>query len=332
MDNFRTEVGVTPHDSKSSYDAHMLFMGSCFATNIGEYFKQTQFNALVNPFGVLYNPFSIANALGKIMDKDAKYALADLTQHNGLWQSFDHHGQFNHENSDICLSRINKSLSEGQCFLKKTNVLFITFGTAWVYQLVENDKIVSNCHKFPATHFNRFLSNVDSIVELYDELFQNLQNLYPKIQVVLTISPVRHWKDGAHGNQLSKAMLHLAVEQLVKRFSNVFYFPAYELLLDDLRDYRFYADDLLHPSKVAIEYIKNKYIDAWLDDNAKQFIRRISKLSKAVCHRPFNTSTVSYSEFIKRTVMQSEQLQKEFPNVSLKQMIDEFAEKSSIHK
>ncbi|MCU4174615.1 GSCFA domain-containing protein [Carboxylicivirga sp. N1Y90] len=322
MDNFRTEIEPTPSDSKLSYDAHMFFMGSCFATNIGAYFQQTQFNALVNPFGVLYNPFSIANALDRMMDEDGQYKKSDLSFNNGLWQSFDHHGQFNEVDADACLNGINESLLIGHDFLKKANILFITFGTAWVYQLAESEKIVSNCHKFPASHFNRFLSKVDDIVGLYERLVLRLKEFNPSIKIVLTISPVRHWKDGAHGNQLSKSILHLAADSLVNRFDNITYFPAYELLLDDLRDYRFYADDLLHPSKLAIEYIKNKYIEAWLDDDAKQFIKRISKLNKALAHRPFNKSTEAYSQFIKKTATQLKSLQKEYSNISLNKMTD----------
>lgn len=326
MDNFRTEVDVKPCDIKLSYDVNMFFMGSCFATNIGQYFEQTQFNTLVNPFGVLYNPFSIANALNRIMDEDGSYKKSDLSFNNGLWQSFDHHGQFSDVDPQVCLNGINDSLLVGHEFLKRANVLFITFGTAWVYQLAENEKIVSNCHKFPSSHFNRFLTTVEDIDVLYQKLILRLREFNPSIKVILTISPVRHWKDGAHGNQLSKSILHLAVENIINRFDNITYFPAYELLLDDLRDYRFYDDDLLHPSKVAVDYIKNKYIEAWLDENAKQFIKRVTKLKKALDHRPFNKSTEAYSQFREKTTMQLKALQKEYSNISLKEMIDKIVQ------
>lgn len=329
MDNFRTEVELKPLESKLSYDTHMLFMGSCFASNIGMYFKKLNCNALVNPFGVLYNPFSIGNALNTMMSNKL-YDLDDLSYYNHTWQSFDHHGQFNNEDAEACLKSINDTLDDGRMFLNKTEVLFITFGTAWVYRLAEGNRIVSNCHKYPSKHFKRSLSKVEDIVSLYEIIIVGLQKLNPSLKIILTVSPVRHWKDGANGNQLSKSILHLAIHELVNRFDCVDYFPAYELLLDDLRDYRFYADDMLHPSPLAIEYIRNKFINANHNVNAQQYFTRMTKLNRSRDHRPFNKNAESYLNFVQKTKLQLEQLQKDFPNVSLKDMLRDFTNTTTI--
>lgn len=316
MPHFRTIIEVEAQEQKMNYNSRLLFMGSCFADNIGSYFSETGFNAMVNPFGVLYNPVSIAGALKRLI-QDHAYSNEDLVMHNQIWQSFDHHSQFNHEDRSICLDNINQSLHHGADFLKKTNYLFITFGTSWVYQLKETGKIVSNCHKFPASRFNRFLTGQQQIFELYSELLTNLKTFNPQLKIILTVSPVRHWKDGAHGNQISKSILLLAIEELRQNFDHLFYFPAYELLLDDLRDYRFFAGDMLHPSPAAVGYIRAKFKSAWINKNGHDFIKNMEQIKKALAHRPFNIHSQQHQQFIQKNISKLDTLQKQFPDVDL---------------
>ncbi len=319
MVKFRTEIDIPKQEQQIPYHSHMLFMGSCFATNIGNYFSEMNFNALVNPFGVLYNPFSIAKSLERLSDATT-YSENDLVHHNSTWQSFDHHGSFNHSNKENCLNHINKTLEEGARFLKKTNVLFITFGTSWIYELKDSQQVVSNCHKWPASYFNRSLSNVKDIVDKYSIVFKRLQSDNPDLKIILTVSPVRHWKDGAHGNQLSKAILLLAIEELCANFNNVSYFPAYELLLDDLRDYRYFDNDMLHPSPMAVEYIREKFILSWLDNHAHIFNKKIGKLITAAKHRPFDPTSIPHQEFLKKNITILQQIKNEYPKVNLSQL------------
>ncbi len=316
MEHFRTLVEIESQTPKINYDSKLIFMGSCFATNIGSYFSETGFNTIVNPFGVLYNPISIAKALERLI-LEQPYKSKDLVCHNQIWQSFDHHSQFNHADQQTCLNQINQSLRFSSDFFKEAKYLFITFGTSWIYQLKETGSIVSNCHKFPASTFNRFLADQAQVTKLYQELIDKLLQVNPDLTIILTISPVRHWKDGAHGNQISKAILLLSVDELCRQFNQLHYFPAYELLLDDLRDYRFFADDMLHPSATAINYIRSKFKDAWLNSNSLEFINNMESIQKALAHRPFNIKSEQHQHFIQKTLKKLASIQQEFPSSNL---------------
>lgn len=326
MDQFRTIVPIEPQKNKVSYDSRLLFMGSCFASNIGSYFTETGFNAMVNPFGVLYNPISIAGAIERLISGDL-YRSDNLKYYNGLWQSFDHHSQFNHEDQEQCLHTINQSLIQGAQFLKNADYLFITFGTSWVYEWNETDKIVSNCHKFPASHFNRFLASQIQITERYKKLITQLHWFNPDLKIILTVSPVRHWKDGAHGNQISKAILLLSIEELCQQYEHLLYFPAYEILLDELRDYRFFDDDMLHPSSSAVKYIRSRFTMAWLDNTAHKFIKSMEQIKNALNHRPFNPRSEQHQLFLQKTLIKLEEMKKAFPNIDFTTFLTTFKEK-----
>nr|WP_321453457.1 GSCFA domain-containing protein [uncultured Carboxylicivirga sp.] len=330
MNTFRTIVNVKEQENKMSYDAHLLFMGSCFAGNIGKYFEETGFNALVNPFGVLYNPFSIAKSIDRLIDAN-NYQKTDLIFHNQVWQSFDHHSSFNRLSQQECLSNINQSLKRGSDFITNANYLFITFGTAWIYQLKDTKKVVSNCHKFPSSLFTRQLITQQQIIERYTSLFDKLYRLNPSLKIILTVSPVRHWKDGAHGNQISKAHLLLAIDELCNQFKNTTYFPAYEILLDDLRDYRFFDSDMLHPSNEAIQYIRSKFIETFLNSSAIEFANQMKKITDALHHRPFNEQSEQYHKFLQKNIHKIDQIEQKFNNVSLSSFKSAFISLLSKH-
>ncbi len=308
---------------KISYNSVLLFMGSCFSENIGEKFTERRFNAMINPFGVLYNPVSVKQSIEILLNR----SLFDgdmLFKHEGLWHSFYHHSRFSSPDKDEVVETINKSIVEGHEKLKIADFLFITFGSAWIFQDVEDERIVANCHKLPASRFRRFRLNVDEIVESYSQLMVALKEFNPDLNIVLTVSPVRHWKDGAHGNQLSKSVLLLAIDELVSRFSKVGYFPSYELVMDDLRDYRFYAEDMLHPGSLAVDYIWDRLSDMYFDAKAGEYVREMEKVIRAVSHKPFNRKGDEYRKFAKRESERLKEMIKRFPGVDLTEYYDFF--------
>ncbi|WP_430817569.1 GSCFA domain-containing protein [Carboxylicivirga sp. RSCT41] len=324
MDSFRTEVNVPLSAHSLQFDDKLLFIGSCFATNIGAYFQSHCLNATVNPFGVLYNPFSIANSFERLLD-GRFFEEQDVMEKDHVFHSFYHHSQFNAMDRKQFLKRINTSFEKSTELLKTLDKIIITFGTSWVYEHKDTGIIVSNCHKYPAADFKRFRLSVDEIIQRYQSLLERIKAINPKVKFLFTVSPVRHWKDGAHGNQLSKSTLLLAIEQLVSEFDFVNYFPAYEILLDELRDYRFFADDMLHPSEQAIAYIREKFINSQFDDEGRKVLEKLTKLIKAAEHRPFNIESDAHQVFVKKHITKMEQLQRQTPTLDLSAIRQMFA-------
>lgn len=259
-------------------------MGSCFTENLGSYMQNHCFDTIINPFGILYNPISVASSLSQIQ-QNYKYTLRDLEHENGVYFSYQHHGRFSDPNPDVLLTNINDSINHAHESLPNTDWLFITLGSAYVFEKIDTEEIVANCHKMPGTLFQRRLLSLSEIIFSLSDSIASLLEQNPDLNIVFTISPIRHWRDGAVNNQRSKSLLNVAVHQLVEKFENVSYFPAYEILMDDLRDYRFYDSDMLHPSPVAIDYIRQKFIDAFIDDQNTAILNDIHKLHKARSHK-----------------------------------------------
>ena len=321
MSSFRTEVQVEKHKKNIGYDMDVMFLGSCFATNVGDRFLQSRLSAMVNPYGVIYNPMSVANTISSIIS-NRSFEEEDLNFYGEHWHSFFHHSSFSDRDKDACLLKINKVNAKAYNFLKSSKFIFITFGTAWVYQWMQNEAIVSNCHKYPAKEFNRFLLNVDEIVGKYKKLLTELLVFNPDIQIVFTVSPVRHWKDGAQGNQISKSTLLLAVNSLVEQFESCSYFPAYELVMDDLRDYRFYAEDMIHPNTVAIDYIWEKFKYCFFSHETLEYIKEMHKLVKAIGHIPYDSASVSHQNFLTKQVEKIHQLINKYPKADFSSDLD----------
>ena len=301
-DVFRTVVNVKPYPFSIDYDTPTMLLGSCFTENIGATMVSRKFPVLVNPFGVIYNPISVNLVLKQIM-RGKSYGSDELMQHNNQWISLNHHTSFSNPNQAECLEGINLSLSNAHNFWQKTQRLIITFGTARVFYLAKTGKPVANCHKIPAKEFTRKLLTVEEIVDVWQMEFEAIFREKPNLKVILTVSPVRHWKDGAEGNQLSKATLILAINRLIELFpSNLVYFPAYEIVMDDLRDYRFYTNDMLHPSPLAVEYIWGKFRQSLIPPSAQQLMGEVEKITQAVNHKPLNTQTEEFKQFVKSTL------------------------------
>lgn len=311
---FRTFVTCELPTCQLSYDNSLLLIGSCFTENIGQKLNYFRFRTEINPCGIVYNPLSVVNVL-KMLEEDRRFTEEDLWENQGKWVSLYHHSSFASLRKEECLHAINTRLSQAAAFLKQTDYLLITFGTAWVYRHRSTGIIVSNCHKFPGTDFERFRLCKEEIVQLCQPLLNRLRERNPRLKVIFTVSPIRHWRDGAQGNQVSKAILLLATEELCRTVPQTYYFPAYEILMDELRDYRFYADDMLHPSAVAVEYIWEKFRDTWITPQIYDLMRRIDKLNKGLAHRPFFAGSAEYMNFKKRLSEEIQALKKANQNI-----------------
>ncbi len=296
MDQFRTTFPIKESGRKISFNMGSLFMGSCFTEHIGFRMADLKFAADLNPFGILYNPASIRTALERLLQAKSMKA-SELIFFNDKWISLHHHGRFSHPDKDSCLKGINDRIRASVRFLKEAAYLFITFGTAWVFEWKETGEVVSNCHKIPSDKFQRRLLKPEEIIENYTLIIQQLQAMNPGLQIVFTVSPVRHWKDGAEGNQRSKSILHFAIHELIESSDRVSYFPAYELVMDDLRDYRFYAGDMFHINQVGIDYIWNRFEETYIDNEARKLIPGIARIKQAADHRLSDNITISRKKF-----------------------------------
>ena len=280
---FRTELPIPNYPFKISYQDNILLLGSCFSDHIGTFLSNNRFSALSNPFGTLFNPVSIANVIKmtlnpELFSEDYRYF------YDNHWVSFAHHGSFSHPNEYQFLKQIHEQLHTTKTFLEQTDFLFITFGTAFCYLLLERDIVVANCHKIPSKFFRKFRLKIDEILLIYTELLQQIKQVNPSLKIIFTVSPVRHLGDEFHENQRSKSVLHLAVEHLTDN-RRVFYFPAYEILMDDLRDYRFYAEDLCHPSENAVRYIEEIFANSFFSQETIEKLKAIEKENKFLNHR-----------------------------------------------
>ena len=318
---FTTPVSIERYPFTIGYSSPVLFMGSCFAESIGDKMCERKFPSMVNPFGVVYNPVSVALVLMRIMG-GTPFGASELHKPNNLWFSFYHHTSFSSPDREECLEQINTSLAQAHAFWGKTEYLAITFGTARVYTHNKLNRVVANCHKIPAGEFTHSLLPVDEIVTLWSDLLTEILNAKKELRVILTVSPVRHWKDGPVGNQVSKSTLLLAVSQLVERFrERVFYFPSYEILLDELSDYRFYADDMIHLSSTAIDYIWNKFRSAAMDADTIKLSLDIERVMAAVNHRPLHPQSEEFANFAKHVVESMDRLKAKYPTLNFSKEI-----------
>lgn len=314
---FLTHITIPKTSFTCSYKEQVVLLGSCFAENIGRKLRGNKFLVDMNPFGVLYNPASIAQAIRMLLQPE-RFTGNDLLRHEGVYHSFAHHSQFSSSSETECLDGINDRLFSSAEYLRKAERMIITVGTAYVYRLKSTGEIVSNCHKLPEKMFSRSMLSMQDIVSEWKPLLLSLWEQNPDLKILFTVSPIRHWKDGAHGNQLSKATLLLAIEQVEKAFpERVFYFPAYELMMDELRDYRFYADDMLHPSPQAVEYIWQRFSENILTKEAQEILKEWGEIQKALNHKPFQPNGEAYKQFISQTLLKMERINEKIPSFDI---------------
>ena len=299
---FTTPVSISKSELDISHQQAVLLVGSCFAVSIGEKLSDHKFNVTLNPNGIIYNPISILTILKRIIEKRA-YTNEELLLTNNKWISFNHHGSFSAFDKSECLTKINSSLTKSSDNFKQTKTIFITFGSAWVYEYPDFG-IVANCHKIPNKEFNKRLLTVKEILCAFEKIKEALKD----INVVFTVSPVRHIKDGLHENNLSKSTLHLAVNNLVKQHSNYHYFPAYELVVDELRDYRFYKNDLVHPTDLAVYYVWDKFGQCYFNQKTIELNEQLQQIKNAINHKPFNYDGEQHQQFIANQIQLIDEL------------------------
>jgi len=290
-------------------------MGSCFAEHMASRLKNYQFKVCQNPFGILYNPISLFEGIDHLLNNQA-FTPEDLFEDQEKWHSFAHHSRFSHPHRDEMLEVINAHLQRGAENIRKAKLLILTFGTAFVFKHITQQKIVGNCHKLPALQFEKSMLFPEAIIESGAGIIERLKAANPGLQILLSVSPVRHLKNGLIENQRSKASLQLAVARFCENYDFVHYFPAYELLLDDLRDYRFYSEDLLHPNKMAVDYIWNYFAEGFFDSSTLEINEVLDKISAACSHRPFHPQTSAHQRFLRQQLEKVEKTLEKYPFLS----------------
>ena len=299
--DFRTKIEPLNYDFKISHRDGIVMAGSCFTENVGERLQRALFDVDINPFGISFNPESIAREL-QILMSDRNFEAGDLFQHNGLYNSFMHHSSFSKSSETATLEAINGRVASARGHLKTAQALILTWGTAYVFRETGSGQIVNNCHKLPASRFNRVRLSVEEIVETYCDAVEKLLKFNPNIKIIITVSPVRHLADGLAGNNVSKSTLRLAAEGLTEHFPGVcLYFPSYEIVTDDLRDYRFYAADMVHTTDVATGYVYQTFLDAFCTPETKTAVAECEKLYKRLSHRVMSDNPEVAEKFRKAT-------------------------------
>jgi len=307
MKTFRTVVIPDKPKYTISHADSIISIGSCFSENVGHKFRDYKFNININPFGQQYNPYSIATAIQRLLNPVA-YTQAELVQHDELFHSFDHHGSYSKSTAEETLQHINSNLQQASADLKNATILFLTFGTSHVFQLKDAEKVVSNCHKLSGNNFTRRVLKPQEIVEVLANALTALQKVNPHIKIIATVSPVRYFAFGHYENSISKAHLFTAIYQLQEIFPDMFYFPAYELVMDDLRDYRFFAEDMLHPNYQATNYVWESLCNTLLDKKTVALMKDIDEILLAARHRPRNPQSDAHKKFAQKYIDKINQL------------------------
>ncbi|WP_404986748.1 GSCFA domain-containing protein [Chryseobacterium sp. M5] len=294
---FRTEVDIQPSPQKIEIEDKIFSIGSCFASEMSDLFQKGQLQTVNNPFGTIFNPFSINNSIKRLHDSEF-YHEDDLIAYNDEYISLDHHTNFDTRYVHQTLDKINSKIEEGNRFLQESNWVIITYGTSFIYEFEPKKKLVANCHKIPQKFFEKRLLTYQELTDsIYDTII-NLKDICPEnVQILFSVSPVRHTKDGMIENQLSKSKLITAIHEVGSQFENCHYLPIYEILMDDLRDYRFYKDDLIHPNSQAVNYIFEKFGESYFSDETKDFIKENFKINKALEHRTDDEKDPKFIEF-----------------------------------
>lgn len=311
--DFRTIVPISKVTESITYYTSIVSLGSCFAVNMAQKFAYYKFPITVNPFGVLFHPLAIENILQHTIE-NSPYTAEDFFLHNELWHSFDFHSDMSQPSLKEAIQQANSQQIQLQQALQEASFCFITLGTAWVYIYNSTDTIVANCHKLPSQHFSKRLLSVEEITESLSHITALLKQFNPSITVVFTISPVRHIKDGFFENQVSKSQLFAALYPLITDNKSL-YFPAYELLLDELRDYRFYANDMVHPSEMAINYIWERLVTTYIEIATQADMKQVESIQKGLSHRPFNPETESHQQFLAQLEQKMEAFTMKYPHI-----------------
>ena len=303
-------------DNQIDYQSKLVLLGSCFAGNMAEKLEYFKFQTTTNPFGIIFNPVSIETLVNRIVNK-IEFTENDIFFHNDLWHCYEIHSQLSNSNKEDFLGTLNALINSTHKQLNSSTHLIVTFGTSWVYRSIESNQVVANCHKVPQKQFTKELLSIDSIEKSIQNTIGLIKEVNPNCNVIFTVSPVRHIKDGFTENTLSKAHLISAIHSFLlhRAQSRCYYFPSFELLMDELRDYRFYADDMLHPNQTAINYIWEKFNDVWMHPETFKTMALVDTIQKGLQHKPFNPQTQAHQAFLKDLEVKKQTLQNQFPHI-----------------
>ena len=295
--NFTTKIPITQNANPIDYNSKIVSFGSCFAENMGDKLLYYKFQTQVNPFGIIFNPFSIEKLIERVV-LQRYFTKDDIFFFNERWHCYEVHSELSDADAEVVLSKLNQILSDTQKQLQQATHIIITYGTSWVYRNIETNGIVANCHKVPQKQFTKELLSIDSIQKSIQNTVSLIATLNPKCNFIFTVSPVRHLKDGFVENQVSKAHLIAAIYATTNtKQQTLNYFPSYEIMMDELRDYRFYADDMMHPSSMAIDYIWERFAATQIDASAITTMELVQTIQKDLAHRPFNPNSESHQKF-----------------------------------
>lgn len=318
---FRTKIPIKEAEPKIDYESKIFLIGSCFVENIGKKLDFYKLQNFQNPFGILFHPLAIEKFFKKLSQNEL-YTEKDIFQHQERWHCFDAHSSLSNPDAEVLLKNLNSALKKSSEFLQQSSHMVITLGTAWSYYHLESEQSVANCHKVPQKQFRKELQSVEEIEVSLSNIVLFVKEINPTITVIFTVSPVRHLKDGFVENQRSKAHLITAIHNLLEnRKSNLplgfkgNYFPSYELMMDELRDYRFYGEDMLHPSQTAINYIWKRFTEAWFSEASLSVLNEVENIQKGLAHRPFNPNSEAHLRFLEKLKSQILALKKQYPHL-----------------
>ena len=297
------------------YNSKVILLGSCFSDNIGKKLRYHKFQSVLNPFGILFHPKAIESVIKNVITKK-EYTEEDVFFFNERWQSFTTHSKLSASSKEEALNQLNQASALINTALKSSTHIIITLGTSWVYRFLASGKIVANCHKVPQHKFKKELLPITEINKSLSSIISLVRKVNPNINFIFTISPVRHLRDGFIENQQSKSHLISALHQIIKNQKNIFYFPSYEIMMDELRDYRFYKEDMIHPNQIAINYIWEKFYENWLSDEAIDLKKQVIKIQRGLEHKPFNTDSNEYREFLSSLQKKIKALKKKYSHIT----------------
>ena len=320
---FFTNINIKSLQPPITYNDKLMLVGSCFTEHIGNYLEEVKFRVLQNPHGILFDPISVCKSIESYIE-NRQYTEDDLFYYNEAWHSWQHHSRFSGIDKEKVLEKINQSQQTAHTFLKQADWLMITLGSSFVYKLVEQQQPVANCHKMPAQTFVKHLSTIEETIVALDTVLYRLFQFNPELKVMFTISPVRHLRDGVVDNNRSKARLIEAVHHLVNKFDRLHYFPAYEIVIDVLRDYRFFDTDLAHPNYAATQFVLEKFAESCCSESTRTTMEEIKKLVIARNHKPFNPTSNQHKKFLEVQLSKTEALQKQLPYLDFTKEIDCF--------
>lgn len=309
---FTTPIPIPKSHHPIGYGSKIVSLGSCFAENMGNKLDYFKFQNITNPFGILFHPLALNKIIQKAIRQE-QFTEEDIFFHNERWHSFDVHSELSHSDKTAFLENLNLNLGFLHNALLESNHVIITLGTSWVYRKIETDTIVANCHKVPQAAFKKELLTVSQIKQGLLEIIETVLAFNPKAELIFTVSPVRHIKDGFVENQWSKANLISGLHEVIHATDNTYYFPSYEIMMDELRDYRFYAEDMIHPSSLAIDYIWKRFAETWISEEAFLVMQEVDSISKGLSHRSFNPESEQHQKFLESLQNKVLVLQSKYP-------------------